>query len=199
VRTIKKNGSLSVQAIAGTHVVLLGINMEESKKNGVLGFGIQRRNPDSNEEPVWLSGFKSFKEAALPRGVLVPTNQHPIQAFLWGDFTARKDHQYSYRVVAMRGQPGDLHEFNDVSVAVQMEREKKEGHEVYFNRGIADSQNYVRKFGNKKPDMIGSNAFNWLSRGLKEALIAFIREADGPGWSIHAAVYEFQYAPILRV
>ena len=198
VRTIKKNGPLSVQAIAGTYVVLFGINMEDSVKEGVLGFGIQRRTIDSTEEPVWLLGFKSFKEAAFPRGTLVPTNHHPIQGFLWGDYTARKDHQYLYRVVAMRGQPGNLHESDEVSVSVQMEKEKTEGHQVYFNRGVAGSQAYVRKFGNKSPDMVGSKAFNWLSRGLEEALISFIREADGADWSIHAAVYEFQYAPILR-
>src|SRR6476646_6266827 len=169
VRTIKKSGPLSVQAVAGTYVVLLGINMEDSVKEGVLGFGIQRRTIDSTEEPVWLLGFKSFKEAAFPPGTLVPTNQHPIQGFLWGDYTARKDHQYLYRVVAMRGQPGNLHESDEVSVSVQMEKENKEGHQVYFNRGVAGSQAYVRKFGNKSPDMVGSKAFNWLSRGLVEA------------------------------
>ena len=79
-----------------------------------------------------------------------------------------------------------------------MEKETKEGHYIYFNRGIAGSQAYVRKFGNKKPNAIGTKAFEWLSRGLVEALISFIRQAKGPNWTIHASVYEFQYAPILE-
>ena len=198
MRAIKTNGSISVQAIAGTYVVLLGINMDETKKDGLLGFGIQRTDMTNNNEPVWLAGFKSFKNINLPRGTLVTTNQHPIQGFLWGDYTVRKDHQYRYRIVAMRGKPGELYESDNVSVIVAMEKEKNEGHQVYFNRGVAGSQAYVRKFGNKKPDSVGINAYNWLSRGLVEALISFIRQAEGPDWTVHAAVYEFQYIPILK-
>ena len=164
MRSVNTNGPLSVQAVAGPYVVLLGINMKETEKNGVLGFGIQRRDLDSNEGPAWLLGFKSFRQASVPPGKRVPTNQHPIQGFLWGDYAALKDHRYSYRIVAMRGQPGNLHESDEVSISVQMEREKKEGHEVYFNRGVAGSQAYVRRFGDKKPDEIGSKAFDCQRR-----------------------------------
>jgi hypothetical protein len=197
MRTTNSNGPLSVQAIAGTYIVLLGIDMEKTKTKGVLGFGIQRTNLKDNES-VWLAGFKSFKQTNLPRGTLALTNEQPIQAFLWGDYAVRKDHKYTYRIVAMRGKPGELHESDEVSVTVQMEKEKKEGHHIYFNRGIGGSQAYVRKFGNKRPDAIGTQAFDWLSRGLVEALMSFIRQANGPGWAIHASVYEFQYAPILE-
>ncbi len=51
---------------------------------------------------------------------------------------------------------------------VQMEKEEKQGHQIYFNRGVAGSQAYVRKFGNKKPHTVGSEAYEWLSRGLFE-------------------------------
>jgi hypothetical protein len=198
VRTINTNGPISVQAIVGTYVVLFGINFAETQKNGVLGFGIQRTDITSNDDPVWLAGFKSFKQAHLPRGTIVLTNQHPIQAFLWGDYTVRKNRQYTYRIVAMRGQPGELYESDAVSVAVRMESEKNERHQVYFNRGVAGSQAYVRKFANKRPDEVGPKAYNWLSRGLIEALKYFIRRAKGQDWTIHAAVYEFQFIPILK-
>ena len=81
MRTIKNNGPLSVQAIAGTYVVLLGINMEESKKDGVLGFAIQRKTLDSKEKPVWILGFKSFKEAALHVGHLYQQINIPYKHF----------------------------------------------------------------------------------------------------------------------
>ena len=42
MRSTNTSGPLSVQAISGTYVVLLGINMAETEKDGVLGFGIQR-------------------------------------------------------------------------------------------------------------------------------------------------------------
>ena len=200
MRTINTNGPISVQAIAGTYVVLLGINIAEAQKKGVLGFGIQRTDITSNEGPVWLAGFKSFKQAHLPRGTIVLTNQHPIQAFLWGDYTVRKNRQYTYRIVAMRGQPGELYESDDVSIVVRMESERYGRHQVYFNRGVAGSQVYVRKFANKRPNDIGAKAYNWLSRGLIEALIDFIRRARGPDWTIHASGLRVSiYAYLKRV
>jgi hypothetical protein len=40
MRAVNSDGPLSVQAISGTYVILLGINMAETEKSGVLGFGI---------------------------------------------------------------------------------------------------------------------------------------------------------------
>ena len=88
MRAINTNGPLSVQAISGTYVVLLGINMTETEKSGVLGFGIQRTDLTTNWGPVWLEGFKKFRNTSLSLDRFVPTNEQPIQAFLWGDYTA---------------------------------------------------------------------------------------------------------------
>jgi hypothetical protein len=97
----------------------------------------------------------------------------------------------------MRGQPGSLQESEEVSIPISMEKEESAQHEVYFNRGLAASQAYVRKFGNKSPDEVGQPAFDWLSRGLFEAMQDYLRQAIDDTWSVHAAVYEFQYLPIL--
>ncbi len=198
MRAVKAIGPLSVHVISGTHVVMFGINLKRTARQGVFGFGIQRKDLADNENPVWLQGFKSFKQSNIPRGKLVYTNKQPIQAFLWGDYTARKDHEYEYRIVAMRGEPGDLTESNDVSIIAKMDKETNATNSVYFNRGVAGFQAYVKKFQNKKPEKVGQKAFDWLSRGLVEGLISFIRQAKNQSWTIHAAVYEFQYIPILR-
>jgi hypothetical protein len=76
--------------MSGTYVVLFGMNIEETHKDGVLGFGIQRTDHDMDDKKVWLAGFKTFKQSGIPPGNLVPTNEHPIQAFLWGDYTTRR-------------------------------------------------------------------------------------------------------------
>ena len=34
--------------------------------------------------------------------------QHPVQGFQWGDYSAKPEHDYTYRVVALGGAPGDL-------------------------------------------------------------------------------------------
>jgi hypothetical protein len=198
MRVTKTVGPLAVQAISGTYSVMFGINIAETHKDGILGFGIQRTDHTFNDQTFWLAGFKTFKQSGLPRGTIVPTNEHPIQAFLWGDYTTRKDHRYTYRIVVMRGQPGALQQSEELSIPVSMEREKDAMHGVYFNRGVAGSQAYVRKFGNKAPDQVSQPAYNWLSRGLFEAMRDYLRQAKDETWAIHAAVYEFQFPRILE-
>jgi len=199
MRKRASKGPLSVQAVAGSHVVLLGIDMEKARTDGVLGFAIERIDHNRNNRRDWLAGIKTFKSARVRRGALVPTNEHPVQAFLWSDFTARKGHRYTYRVVAMRGTPGNLAEGEDVRVRVTMADEEGRSHAVYFNRGVAGSQAYVRKFGDRKPkDVPGRLAWRWLSRGLFKALLDFIGQARGSTYGLRAALYEFNQGAVLK-
>ena len=109
VRT-RKSG-VSVQAIAGTHVVLLGLDVTKNKRKGLLGFALHREDHTENEA-YWLKGFRTF-EATDPTpapGALVSTLEHPIQAFSWGDYTAKPNHKYTYTAVPMYGKPKNLKE-----------------------------------------------------------------------------------------
>jgi phosphatidylserine/phosphatidylglycerophosphate/cardiolipin synthase-like enzyme len=193
------NGPLSVHAIAGTYGVLLGIDMEEAASRGVLGFAIERTD-HTEDERYWLGGLKTFEETdpGVP-GLLVSTLEHPFQSFLWGDYTAKTRHSYTYRVVAMRGKPKKLEQSEEVEVRIETEDDAAERHAVFFNRGVAGSQAYARKFGNRAPDEVpNQEAWRWLSRGLEEALLAFIDQAEGERYALRAALYEFQYEPVLR-
>ena len=60
MRKKKTKGDLSVQAIAGTHVVLLGMDFPEQNCPGLLGFAL-RREDHTEGEKYWLSGYKTFK------------------------------------------------------------------------------------------------------------------------------------------
>ncbi len=194
-----KKGPLSVHAVAGSYVVLLGIDMTESASEGVLGFAIQRTDHSNKNRRDWLAGFKVFPGTEVKKGALVSTRQHPLQGFLWADMTTRLAHEYTYRVVAMRGEPGALKESEEVSVRVSMEDEEKGTHAVYFNRGVAGSQAYARKFGDKRPTEVPNNdAWEWLSRGLAEAIIAFVGQAKGSGFGLRASIYEFQQPDVLN-
>ena len=56
---------------------------------------------------------------------------------------------------------------------------------VYFNRGVAGSQAYARKFHNQPPDKVPNRAaFIWLSRGLEEAMLAYIGQAKGESYGL---------------
>jgi phosphatidylserine/phosphatidylglycerophosphate/cardiolipin synthase-like enzyme len=130
---------------------------------------------------------------------LVSTEQHPLQGFFWGDYTTRYGHDYTYRVVAMKGGPAALQRAESVTVRIATEREDQGTHAVYFNRGVAGSQAYARLFRNLRPDKVaGRRAFRWLSRGLFRAILGFIDQAKGPGWGLRVAAYEFQQGAVLK-
>lgn len=197
-----QNG-LSVQAIAGTYVVLLGWDpSEETLKKGLLGFAILRTDATENET-YWLRGMKTFPGTtpSLPPGGSASTHEQPIQSFQWADYSAKPDHEYSYKITAMYGKPGALHDGASVTVEVHTEKEwadpTESPHSVFFNRAAIASQEYARRFQNQQPDAVGAAAFEWLSRGLLEALLAFISRATGKGTGLRVAIYEFQLPEIL--
>src|SRR3712207_1269463 len=173
--------------------------MEEGASRGVLGFAIERTD-HTEDERYWLRGLRTFKETdpGVP-GRLVSTLEHPFQSFLWGDYSAKTRHSYTYRVVAMRGKPKKLEPGEEVEVRLETEDDAAGTHAIYFNRGVAGSQAYARKFGNKPPDEVADReAWEWLSRGLEEALLDFIGQADGERYALRGALYEFYYPPVLE-
>ena len=141
MRDRKTSQGLTVQAIAGSHVVLLGINLKREHCNGLLGFAIHRTD-HTEKEAYWLEGMKTFAETdpGFVHGSKYPTNQHPIQGFTWSDFSAKPGYRYTYRIQALRGTPRSLLKFKEVTVDVQTESEEGGNHDVFFNRGAAASQ-----------------------------------------------------------
>jgi hypothetical protein len=122
MRAYNKTGPLSVHAIAGAYVVLLGIDMEEAASEGVLGFGIERIEHGHGNSRSWLRALKVFPDVPVEEG-MVSTEHHPIQGFFWGDFTTRYGHEYTYRVVAMRGEPGALRASETAEISIATEKE----------------------------------------------------------------------------
>ncbi|HEX2052734.1 MAG TPA: hypothetical protein VHJ78_03275, partial [Actinomycetota bacterium] len=185
MRTRKTSDGLTVQAIAGTNVVLLGFDLEPERCDGLLGFALHR-TVHGEDEARWIEGTKTFAETdpGFPPGAKYSTRQHPIQGFTWSDLTAKPGRDYTYRVVALKGTPAKLKPAAEVSVRVQTETPEGGTHDVYFNRGAGASQEYARRFGNVPPDKVGKAAFDWLSRGLYEAIESFARQASGPDFEL---------------
>src|SRR3974377_902647 len=67
MRAYNKTGSLSVHAIAGAYVALLGIDMEEAASEGVLGFGIERIEHGHGNSRAWLRALKVISRRARRR------------------------------------------------------------------------------------------------------------------------------------
>lgn len=202
MRISNKNDSISVFAVAGTYVVILGFDATDAVRKQLLGFAIHRTD-NTEKEQYWLLGFRTFEETypSPPKGSLISTYDNPVQDFLWSDFTAKPEHEYVYKVVPVSGEPKDLQYGEAVEVTVKTEAEYGATHSVFFNRGIIGSQAYAREFNNVAPDKLTGatrdKAFTWLSRGLEEAMVNFIRRAKTERHALRAAVYEFSYAPAI--
>lgn len=217
MRNLVEGNVLRVRAIGGLHVVTLAWDFapgQEVKHEGLLGFAIERTEFDSNGdvfERYFIRGIKRFKhkDEGLAPGTPVPTSEHPIQTFQWGDYTAKPKTTYEFRVIPVYGKP-KLLKLDDTSatrirITTEAEEEgENDGttfHNVYFNRGVAGSQAFARKFGKLKLDQddYESEAMVWLSRGLFEALTGFIKKAagdDAKDYALRAMLYEFRYLPV---
>lgn len=216
MRATKKGLELKAAAYAGTYVVVLAWDTLKGKipvRKDLLGYAIERAelDIDGNEvERYWMRGIKRFKDKdkGLPPGTPVSTAEHPIQSFLWADYTAKAGIRYRYRIVPLYGKVKQPKLDDSAGVALDVVTEIEgdrpsdpnngdDRHDVFFNRGVIGSQAYAREFGNRDPDPENprSQEMKWLSRGLFEALVRFIGLA-GDGMGLRAALYEFHYQPV---
>lgn len=197
IRATSADGALTVHAIAGSHVVTFGLDWPEARAGELQGFALHRTD-HSTGRADWIEAQKRYlsTDPGTRRGERVSTRQHPVQAFLWADYTARADRSYTYRVVALGGTPAALTELADVTVEVRTTSATKSGHGVHFNRGAVAAQEYARRFDNRLPDEVGAAAEEWLSHGLLESLVAFVDRAAA-GDALHVAIYEARHdAPL---
>lgn len=197
MRAREKDGKISVQAVAGTHVVLLGMDVEESLAEGLLGFAIERVDHTEGERS-FLENPLLFEANDVGASPDRSTERNPVQEFVWGDYAAKPNHTYSYTATAMRGTPARPRAAASVEVKVSTEDHDDGKHGIWFNRGVAASAAYARRFGNVDPSTVANReAYQWLGRGLEEALTAFIGQATGDRFALRAAMYEFEWSPIL--
>jgi phosphatidylserine/phosphatidylglycerophosphate/cardiolipin synthase-like enzyme len=196
MRTSVTSGKLTVRAIAGTHVVILAMDVAPGAEDGLLGFGIEQLDKESGVKralPNFLLFEENDKDGADHSSML-----NPIQGFQWCDYEAAPAHAYTYIVTAKYGKPGALKDGDTAEVEVETENPDEGTHGIFFNRGAAGWQAYERHFKGQDPDQVPDRAaYRWLSRGLEEALLAFIAKADDKSWGLRAAFYEFNYVPVL--
>lgn len=216
--SITKNG-LTLRVVAGTHSAILGIDLQQNKRQGCLGFSIQRLDLGPAGTPPaaaptgqrWLPNRLRFATAPpLAAGAVATTDTAPLQKFRWGDYTVRPGQRYRYRVVPRYGTPEQLL-WNpagtplgpDDGVAVDITTEDPQHPDtmVFFNRAAAASEAFNQKFKTVKDVSDASPAADaarqWLSNGLEEGLLAYLARAAGGRYALHAAIYEFQKPSLL--
>jgi hypothetical protein len=193
MRIKRRSKGLTVQAIAGSNTVLLGFDLADA--TGCMGFAIHRTDHTA-DEAYWLRGMKVFRSIIpLPQqGGDYSLRAHPIQGFQWGDYTVTPGHRYTYRVSALKGTPSQLRVLQTCSIDVTAELNDDGRHGIWFNRGAAASQAFTKKYRRDFPtDVEGSESWDWLARGLNTAFTDFVARANGPGWGLRGAFYEFTW------
>ncbi len=199
----KKTGGYQIFAVSGTNTVSFAIDFEDANIDRLLGFAVERIDPVEDER-YFMFGYKVFP-SVIPKPdkqTTVRTSEHPIQSFVWDDFTAKDGREYEYLFYPLKGKPKKL-EWPAQPISIKVRTEplfSKSEHDVFFNRGVASSQAYTREFGNRKPDTIEdpaeqARAFEWLSRKLDDALLKFIDNAK-KGDTLLGCFYEFRYQPV---
>lgn len=210
--SLTKNG-VTLRVVAGTHCAILGIDLMAKKRAGCLGFSIRRVDlgpegaPHATPRAAWLPNMLRFPSE---RGTGATTTlESPLQKFRWGDYQCEPGHVYRYQVVPRYGAPGALtpknpQDSDGVTVDVTTEDPSNPDTAVFFNRAAAASHAFEVAFPKIKTETQlhadtaeAKQAKQWLSRGLEEAIVAFIERAKGPGWAIHGAIYEFQKPALL--
>src|SRR5262245_18567293 len=191
------------RAISGTHVILIALNCPEALREGLKGFSFEREIVGAGSRgPKWLRSQKVFrsivpdpKNARDPRDPTRPrrfgTDEFPVQSFLWGDYGASPDTLYRFRILPMYGKPGALTSDPRDEIRLEVRTEKEfDGHDgVWFNRGAIASQKFAEEFGNSAPEDVNDlkdERVVWLSRGLLEACLGFIRDTP-PGDGLRVA------------
>lgn len=204
MRAQATNGGLSVHAIAGTHVVLFGFDLPKEQTKDLLGFALRRTDKSrANAKPFYLDNFLLFQANDVGATPDHSSLLNPFQEFVWGDYTLHPDSEYDYEVSARYGQPEALTTGASVTVSVKTESELGDTQDVFFNRGVAGSQAYAKRFTPPgkdtplPPDKAGAAAYEFLSRGLAEGMRDFIGQAQGAGYGLRAAVYEFTCGAML--
>lgn len=198
MREISQAKDIEIQLIGGTYVVLIGISVASRKVDGLLGFAIERIDHTEGER-YFLYNNLLFERNEAGKGSDYSSLRNPIQAFVWGDYTAKPGHTYTYEVTAMYGTPARLKPGPAVAATISTEDPDDGSQGVYFNRGVAASAAYQRRFGDQNPLKVpNGEALRWLSRGLEEALAGFIGQAVDSRYSLRASMYEFKYPSVLE-
>jgi phosphatidylserine/phosphatidylglycerophosphate/cardiolipin synthase-like enzyme len=197
-----KSDGFQAFAVTGVNTVAFAITASAEAKEDLLGFAVARGS--KGQKPEFRPGFKVF-HSVMPKpnkDTQVSTERHPVQSFVWDDFTAEPGTEYMYQFHPMRGTPKkpDL-SADPIEIRIKTEELfSTEEHDIFFNRGVASSQAYTRKFGTapikKLPPKKAAAAREWLSRKLDDAILKFIQSAE-KGDGLLCCFYEFRYEPVV--
>lgn len=207
MRATASDNGISVRAFGGTTGVLLAFNVDEARRDDLLGFAVERSG--GNRPTRFLSGLLHFPGHDHAPGVAVSSAEAPLQRFRWSDYGVYPETEYSYTVHAVTGDPGSPELEPGPTVDISTASADAGKHRVLFNRAAAASQAFSRDFPEVEEELdaaraedrrpvLPPRALAWLSRGLLQQVTGICELADGPGWALDIAIYEYELPAIVE-
>lgn len=196
-----------VKAYAGTNGVLLAMDLAEPRRNGLLGFAIEKQQ---GAKP-WLFLFNSLtfpgKAHTFPRFHATPSDIAPLQKFRWADYAVNPGMTLHYRVHLAYGTADAVQLGESLQLTITSDDGQPSNQSVMFNRAVAASQAFQRKFP-ELDALISANKHmpieawpdaprQWLENGLLAHLLGFIERAVDDQWALDIAIYEYQLQAIV--
>ncbi|CAH0129198.1 hypothetical protein SRABI123_00191 [Pseudomonas sp. Bi123] len=196
-----------VKAYAGTNGVLLAIDLAEPRRKGLLGFAIEKQQGDK----PWLFLFNSLtfpgKDHTFPQFHATPSDAAPLQKFRWADYAVNPGVTIHYRVHLAYGTADAPQLGESLEVTVTTDNGLPKGQNVIFNRAVAASQAFQRKFADLDALLSVNKTLpieewpdaprQWLENGLLARLLGFIERAVDGQWALDIAIYEYQLQAIV--
>jgi phosphatidylserine/phosphatidylglycerophosphate/cardiolipin synthase-like enzyme len=214
-KSANKNG-ITVKAFAGTTGILIAFNVTDAKRKGLLGFAVERLNPETKKWE-WMSGMMPFPGQAHDAGALISSDVAPIQKFRWSDYRVHSETEYSYRVHGMYGTPAEPKLTEGPKVTVTTSSSDEDGvHNVVFNRAAGASQAFLRNFPDAVKLMedkrkhggfskltvddlekVCPGVKQWLARDALKEILNIIAAAKDKNWALDIAIYEYEWHEII--
>jgi phosphatidylserine/phosphatidylglycerophosphate/cardiolipin synthase-like enzyme len=209
MRVLKRNAddSFRVKAYAGTNGVLLAFDLSERPPRDFLGFAIRRK--DASGRWQWLLNSLTFPGRAhtLPDWGATPSDRAPLQKFRWADYTVEPGTTCTYQVYLACGSPDSIELREPLTVTIKTDDGSPSDHHVIFNRAVAASQAFGRKFKewdkalSAKPrtpiEEWPDAPRKWLEHGLLDRILAFLKRARNDTWALDVAIYEYELEAIV--
>ncbi len=205
---INPEKNFAVQAYAGTTGILLAMNMRASRRKGLLGFAIERSPGGAGQfEFQWSSLHFPGKEHTIKKYQATPSDRAPFQKFRWGIYNVEPGTAYDFRVYPVYGTPDTPKLDPPVELSLATHSASIGDHTVVFNRAVAASQAFERKFPQveallKKEKKLPiekwpPEAAAWLTHGVLEQIVGMIAKAGDKTWALDIAIYEYELKAIV--
>jgi hypothetical protein len=197
--------TINVKSYANADDVLIAWQPDQWPADWI-GFQLERRDETTKAVTVLVNRIppKAGEGPVQPTGI--SSAQSPIRRCIWTDHSVVATDNVSYRVTAMKGPADgpftpDATSASGCSVPQLVSGDAGGGLQAYFNRGTLMSQ-IVSRFVNgdvsspslheflKNLATPGFQARLYLAGDALHEILAFLRDADRRGSTIHAAIYE---------